>query len=81
MPLETCNRGQIVTLLHRYAGTPSVSTSNHFGDVRSNSFCYAAVNWASAHGITEGFSDGTFKPARTCNRAQIITFLHRYAGD
>ena len=31
--------------------------------------------------MTKGTSDTTFSPADTCSRAQVVTFLHRAAGE
>ncbi|MBQ9493295.1 MAG: S-layer homology domain-containing protein [Oscillibacter sp.] len=81
-PGQACNRGQIVTFLHRFAGLPSASRSgNPFRDVTADRFCYDAVNWASSLDVTQGYSDGTFRPQTVCNRAQIMTFLYRYATN
>ena len=40
-----------------------------------------AINWAAGAGVTNGFPDGTFQPDKTCTRAEIVTFLWRYAGE
>ena len=37
-----------------------------------------AVGWAVRNGITNGTSETTFSPMRTCTRGQIVTFLYRY---
>ncbi|MCC8080159.1 MAG: S-layer homology domain-containing protein, partial [Oscillospiraceae bacterium] len=39
----------------------------------------SAVAWAYENGITTGTSDSTFSPADDCTRAQVVTFLYRYA--
>ena len=40
-----------------------------------------AVAWAVESGVTKGTSTVTFKPAESCTRAQIVTFLYRaYQG-
>lgn len=80
-PDAYCNRGQIVTFLHRYAGTPPAKGVNTFKDVAPGRFCYDSVNWASGLNITQGFSDNTFHPAEVCTRGQIITFIYRYAAN
>ena len=38
-----------------------------------------AIAWAVEQGITNGTSDTTFSPGKTCTRAQIVTFLWRAA--
>lgn len=78
-PDALCNRGQIVTFLHRFAGTPPGPNSNPFTDIARGRFCYDAVSWASALGVAQGYEDNSFKPTEMCKRAQIIAFLYRYA--
>ena len=51
-----------------------------FADVKSGSYCYDAVQWAVAKGITLGMSDGSFAPNAPCTRGQIVTFLWRAMG-
>ncbi|MCI8849839.1 MAG: S-layer homology domain-containing protein, partial [Oscillibacter sp.] len=36
--------------------------------------------WASANGIVNGYSDGTFRPNNPITREQMAAFLYRYAG-
>ena len=78
-PDALCNRGQIVTFLHRFAGTLPGPNVNSFADVTRGAFCYDAVSWASFLNVAQGYSDNTFRPQETCKRAQIIVFLYRYA--
>ena len=79
-PNGTCTRAQVVTFLWRAAGAPSVSATNPFKDVAKGSYYYTAVLWAVKNGITDGTSNNTFTPEATCTRAQVVTFLWRYAG-
>ena len=78
-PNTICNRGQIVTFLWRYAGKPTSDSENPFADVSEDAFYYEAVKWAVENGITNGLTDTTFGPDVPCNRAQVVTFLYRYA--
>ena len=82
-PYKTCTRAEIVTFLWRAAGSPTPTSSrNPFTDVKSSmgSDFYNAILWASQKGITAGTTSTTFSPNATCTRAQIVTFLYRYAG-
>ncbi|MBQ9065364.1 MAG: S-layer homology domain-containing protein [Blautia sp.] len=79
-PNNNCNRASVVTFLWRLAGKPNLGITNVFSDMTGNSDFDKAITWASRKGITTGFSDGTFRPWDTCNRAAIVTFLWRYAG-
>ena len=77
-PTETCNRGQIVTFLWRYAGKPTPQNqTRQFTDVAAGSFCDQAVLWAVENGITNGKSAAIFDPVGKCTRAQAVTFLYR----
>ena len=52
-----------------------------FTDVSSDAYYADAVNWAVSKGITNGTSDTTFSPDDCCTRAQMVTFLWRFAGS
>ena len=70
-------RGQAVTFLYRYEGSPAASTSSGFYDVNSREYYAKAVSWANGKGVTNGTSATTFGPDEYCKRAQIVTFLYR----
>ena len=81
-PNNTCTRAEIVTFLWRDAGSPMPTiTRNPFTDVKYSvgSDFYNAILWASQNGIAAGTSTTTFAPNDNCTRAQIVTFLWRYA--
>ena len=85
-PDKTCTRAEIVTFLYRAAGGSTQSSyyyTNPFTDVGSSmgSDFYNAILWAVNKGITTGTSKTTFSPNKTCTRAEIVTFLYRYAGN
>ena len=80
-PDMICNRAQVVTFLWRAAGKPDPKTSvNPFLDVPRGSFYENAVLWAYETGITTGTDAAHFSPDSPCNRAQVVTFLHRFRG-
>ncbi len=76
-PDTVCTRGQIVTFMYRAAGSPKVDTGVNFTDVDESWYCYDAVAWAVANGITVGKTDTTFAPSETCTRGQAVTFMYR----
>lgn len=76
-PSATCTRGQVAAFLYRAAGEPSVSGAVGFSDVASGSYCYDAVQWAVANGITKGTDATHYSPSATCTRGQVVTFLYR----
>ncbi|MYA15073.1 MAG: S-layer homology domain-containing protein, partial [Acidimicrobiaceae bacterium] len=53
-----------------------------FRDVPNDHYARDAVQWAVVNGITVGCGDGTyFCPETPVNRAQSVTFLHRYQNN
>ena len=76
-PNAACTRGQVVTFMYRAEGEPAVGGSNGFVDVAAGSYCYNAVQWAVANGITKGTDATHFSPNATCTRGQVVTFLYR----
>ena len=81
-PMGVCNRAQVVTFLWRAAGSPAPETTeNPFEDVLDGTWYTDAVLWAVEQGITNGLTETTFGPNTVCNRAQVVTFLHRANGS
>ncbi len=76
-PSKVCTRGEIVTFLFRASGDEKVATSVAFTDVAAGSYCYDAVAWAVANGVTTGKTATTFAPADTCTRGEAVTFIYR----
>ena len=75
---DVCNRAAEVTIHWPAAGSPEPKTTqNPFKDVKTSDFFYKPVLWAVENGITNGVDATHFGPDRTCNRAQIVTFLYR----
>ena len=80
-PENTCTRAQVVTFLWRAAGEPDpMSDASPFRDVPAGEWYSQAVLWAVDSGITVGMSATDFAPEFPCTRAQVATFLWRYAG-
>lgn len=81
-PNDGATRAQFVTFLWRAAGCPEpTTTENPFDDVLDGKYYTKPVLWAAENGITGGTSETTFTPDRTCTRAEVVTFLYRYAGS
>ncbi len=55
--------------------------NNPFTDVPTGAFYEAPVLWALENNITTGASADSFNPDGQCLRAQVVTFLHRAAGN
>ena len=80
-PMNNCNRAAVVTFLWRLAGRPTPAAMATFSDMTGNSDFDNAISWAAEEGITTGYAGNLFKPWNTCNRAAIVTFLWRFAGE
>jgi len=78
-PNITMSRAMLVTVLHRLDGSPAVSGSIPFSDVKSGQWYSAPILWASKDNIVGGYPDGTFGLNDSVTREQAVTFLHRYA--
>ena len=79
-PNMSVTRAQVVTFLWRAAGCPAADCAMNMNDVKSGDYFADAVRWALAEGITKGVSDTAFGADAVCTRAQIVTFLARFAG-
>lgn len=79
-PARTVNRGESMTFLYRQVGKPTPKNiKNPFYDVPANVYFHHAVSWAYENKVTAGTSANYYSPSKSCTRAQIITFLYRYA--
>ena len=73
-------REQFVTFLHRYAGCPEpTALPEHYSDWDSVSgYAQNALAWAVEAGLVTGYTDGTVKPLRELNRAELAVLMHRF---
>ena len=73
-PEQTCTRGEIITLLWRFRGSPEPGfTGSAYGDVTNpDSYYYKACQWAAEQGMAKG---DTFAPNDPCTRAMAVEFL------
>lgn len=77
-PEEPVNRGMVVTILYRLAGSPETDASMGFSDVEPDAYYADAVRWASSAGIVTGYSAAAFGPEDTITREQLAAMLYRY---
>ena len=80
-PKDNVTREQVVTLLWRLKGSEKVDGTVPFTDIKDTRYSFTAVQWAVKNGITNGRSANTFAPFENCTRAEIVTFLWRFAGQ
>ena len=60
---------------------PYAVSSVDYDDVDSGDWHYTYVTYATAKGIVDGYSDGTFRPDEYINRAEAIVLLMRAADE
>lgn len=73
-------RGQFVTVLYRMAGSPAVTGTTPFTDVKEGSYYASAVAWAYTEGYVKGVTDTTFCPDAVMSREMVVTVLWRMEG-
>lgn len=59
---------------------PSIALAVSFSDVSSTHIYREQIETLADRGIIKGNPDGTFNPAGTVNRAELLTLLYRAAG-
>lgn len=80
-PDGTVTRAQLVTMLYRLEGQPSVAgLPNPFVDVPGGKWYTDAIRWGASTGVVNGVGDGQFQPDGAVTREQIATMLFRYAA-
>ena len=79
-PVRNVVREQFVTFLHRYAGEPEpAELPEQLADWDSVSgYAQGAVAWAVETGLVNGYDDGTIRPNRELNRAELAVLMHRF---
>lgn len=80
-PNNATTRGMIVTILWRLEGSPIVSTSLDYDDVKPEDWYGEAVRWADSAGVVTGYGNGKFGPNDPITREQMAAMLWRYAGS
>ncbi|MBR7082300.1 MAG: S-layer homology domain-containing protein [Oscillospiraceae bacterium] len=78
-PNATTTRAMIVTILYRLEGSPDVSGTNPFKDVKSSQWYTNAIIWAAENDIVTGYGDGKFGINDDITREQLAAIMYRYA--
>ena len=78
-PNDKISRAQIVTILWRIAGSPTVNYSMNFTDILEGSWYGEAVRWATSVGVASGYGEGKFGPDDSITREQFAAMLYRFA--
>ena len=66
-------------MLYRLAGSPAVSGSTPFTDVKANSYYADALVWAYQNKLAAGNTATTFAPNKTATREEMVSFFARFA--
>ena len=80
-PNANLTRAELVTVLYRMAGEPSVEGLEHpFVDVAEGQWYSDAITWAYNTEVVNGTSETTFAPGANITREQIAAILFRFSG-
>lgn len=77
-PNDPCTRGQVVTYIYRWQGSPKTSGKNPFKDVKPSDTFYNAALWAYKNGFLEG---NTFNGNAPCTRGDALEILWKCSGS
>lgn len=78
-PAMDTTRGQLVTILYRLEGAPSISgIKNPFTDLTQDWYKNAVI-WAADKGIVKGITATLYAPEQNITREQAAAILYRYA--
>jgi hypothetical protein len=84
-PGSPVTRQSMSAFLYRLAGgTISVAAppvTPTFSDVSAAHPFFEEIEWMAEAGVSEGYSDGTFRPGTAVSRAAMAAFLQRVAAD
>lgn len=80
-PDGTMTRAMLAAVLHRMAGTPTVSAAPRFSDAEEGAWYSGAVAWAAAEGVMSGYGGGRFGVSDPVTREQMAAILWRYDGS
>ena len=80
-PLAPVTRQAMSAFLHRTAGEPPIGAllDDPFLDVSTTHPFAPEISWMAATSISEGYDDGTYRPAVAVSRQAMSAFLHRLA--
>lgn len=79
-PNMNLTRGMLVTILHRFEGTPIAAEPAPFADVKASAYYADAVAWAYENGIVNGVTETAFAPNDLVTRQQTAAILFRYVS-
>jgi hypothetical protein len=78
-PDKPLTRGMVVTVLYRMAGSPDITYTGTYSDVKAGKYYAKAVAWAAKNGIATGYSNGTFGPEKNISRQELAKMICQFA--
>ena len=78
-PNRAVTRAELVTVLQRLSGMDAAEPCD-FTDVSPAFWAFPAISLAQEMNWVVGYADGSFRPNRAVNRAEVVTVLNRYLG-
>lgn len=79
-PNRGATRADVISALHKAAGSPKADVSLSFTDANSGAWYYEALQWASGEGLVTGYGENTFGAFAFVSRQQLAAILYRYAA-
>ena len=77
LPNLAISRAQLTKLVVGAAGYPLLTPSQpSFSDVPPTNVFYASIETAHAHGVVNGYPDGTFRPNRSIRRDEMAGIVY-----
>ena len=77
-PDDPVTREQAVTILWRYAGSPTASSGTFSDSAGLADWAVSAAGWAQAMGLLTGWADSSLQPQTPLTRAEAAALLARY---
>lgn len=78
-PEREVTRGEFASFLYRAVDPEQAGSAPQFADVPATSAHHDAIAWLAAEEISQGYSDGTFRPRQHITRGEAAILLHRHA--
>lgn len=79
-PKDPVTRAQLVVMVWKALGSPTVTDHHGFTDTRRGAYYQAALDWADHHGLVDDPAAGRrFRPKDTATRGVAVTWLYRLA--
>lgn len=82
-PTAAVSRLAMSAFLYRFAEEPAFvpPVTPTFSDVPAGNAFFAEIEWMADAGISNGYSDGTYRPADPVSRQAMAAFMYRAAGE